>query len=91
MRFVVGQDYGEDSYHSHTQDAQEELFDKDSLHCTTSELSAQVRKANASNNPKATNGSFSVTTKFPASVSIASLLEAGKLVKPVGKKVIAEL
>ena len=45
-----------------------------------------MRKANASNNPKATYGSFSVTTKFPSSISIASLLEAGKLVKPVAKK-----
>ena len=45
-----------------------------------------MRKANASNNPKATYGSYSVTTKFPASVSIASLLEAGKLVKSVAKK-----
>lgn len=86
MRFVVGQDYGEGSYQSHTQDVQEELFDNDSLHCTTGALSAPVRKANASNNPKASYGSFSVTTKFPASVSIASLLEAGKLVKPVAKK-----
>ena len=86
MRFVVCQDYGEDSYHSHTQDVQEELFDNDSVHCTTGALSAPVRKANASNNPKATYGSFSVTTKFPSSVSIASLLEAGKLVKSVAKK-----
>ena len=62
MRFVVGQDYGEDYYHSHTQDVQEELFDNDSVHCTTGALSAPVRKANASNNPKATYGSFSLTT-----------------------------
>ena len=86
MRFVVGQDFGEDSYHSHTQVVLEELFDNDSLHCTTGALSAPVRKANASNNPKATYGSFSLTTKFPSSVSIASLLEAGNLVKPVAKK-----
>ena len=87
MRFVVCQDYGEDSYRSHTQDVQEELFDNESsLHCFNGALSAPVRKANASNNPKATYGSFSVTTKFPSSVSIASLLEAGKLVKPVAKK-----
>ena len=86
MRFVVGWNYGEDSHHSHTQDVQEELFDNDSLHCTTGALSTPARKANASNNPEATYGSFSVTTKFPASVSIASLLEAGKLVKPVAKK-----
>ena len=64
MRVVVGQDYGEDSYHSHTQVVLEELFDNDSLHCTTGALSAPVRKANASNNPKATYGSFSVTTSF---------------------------
>ena len=59
------------------------MFDNDSLHCTNGALSAPVRKANASNNPKATYGSFSAT-KFPASVSIASLKEAG-LVKPVAK------
>lgn len=64
----------------------QEMFDNDSVHCTTGVLSAPVRKANASNNPKATYGSFSVSTKFPVSVSIASLLEAGKLVKPVAKK-----
>ena len=69
MRFVVGQDFGKDSYHSHTQVVLEEFFDNDSLHCTTGALSAPVRKANASNNPSATCGSFSVTTKFPASVS----------------------
>ena len=68
MRFVVGQDYGEDSYHSHTQDVQEELFDNDSVHCTTGALSAPVRKGNASNNPKATYGSFSVSTKFPQEI-----------------------
>ena len=62
------------------------MFDNDSLHCFNGALSAPVRKANASNNPKATYVSFSVTTKFPASVSIASLLEAGKLVKSVAKK-----
>ena len=70
----------------HTQDVQEELFDNDSLHCFNGALSAPVRKANASNNPKATYGSYSVTTKFPTSVSIASLREAGKLVKSVAKK-----
>ena len=48
------------------------MFDNDSLHCFNGALSAPVRKANASNNPKATYGSFSVTIKFPASVSIAS-------------------
>ena len=79
---VTGTDHynGKDPYHSLTQDVHEELFDNDSLHCTTIALSAPVRKANASNNPKATYG------KFPASVSIALLLETGKLVKPVAKK-----
>ena len=58
-------------------------------HCTTGALSAPVRKANAVN-LKATYGSLSVS-KFPASVFIASLLEAGKIVQPVAKNVIPEL
>ena len=50
----------------------------------TGTSSAPVRKAHAPK-PKANYGSFSVTTQFPPSISIASLLEAGKLVKPVPK------
>ena len=82
--FVVGQDYGEDSTSSDTPDAQEVFFDDQSEQRITSTSSATVRKACAPK-PKANYGSFSVTTQFPPSVSIATLLEAGKLVKPVPK------
>ncbi|CAH3044238.1 unnamed protein product [Pocillopora meandrina] len=51
---------------------------------TTGASSAPVRKA-AAPKPKADYGRFSVTTQFPPSVSIASLLDAGKLIKPVTK------
>lgn len=84
LRFVVGQDYGEDSTSSDTPDVQEEFFDNYSVQRSTGASSAPVRKAGAPK-PKANYGSFSVTTQFPPSVSIASLLEAGKLVKPVAK------
>ena len=87
MQFVVGQYCCEDSYHSRTQDVQEELFDNDSLYYWCAICSSE--KANAGN-LKATYGSLSVT-KSPASVFITSLLEAGKIVQPVAKNVIPEL
>ena len=55
-----------------------------SINNTTGASSAPVRKT-ATPKPKANYESFSLTTQFPPSVSIASLLEAGKLVKPVAK------
>lgn len=84
MRFVVGQEYREDYPYSNTPDVQEEFLDNYSIHSTTGASSAPMRKA-AAPKPKANYGSFSVTTQFPPSVSIASLLDTGKLVKPVVK------
>lgn len=84
VRFVVGQDYGEDSTSSDTADVQEVFSDDQSVQRITGTSSAPVRKAGAPE-PKANYFSFSVTTQFPPSVSIATLLEVGKLVKPVAK------
>lgn len=84
MRFVVGQDYGEDSNSSDPTHVHEGFSDNSSFQRTTDASSAPVRKA-AAPKPKADYGRFSVTTQFPPSVSIASLLDAGKLIKPVTK------
>ena len=84
MRFVVGQDYREDYPSSCPPDEQEVFLDNYSINNTTGASSAPVRKT-ATPKTKANYESFSVTTQFSPSVSIASLLEAGKLVKPVAK------
>ena len=47
LRFVVGQDYGEDSTSSDTPDVQEEFFDNYSVQRSTGASSAPVRKAGA--------------------------------------------
>ena len=86
MRFVVGQDYSEDYPSSCSPDEQELFLDNYSINTTTGASSAPVRKtATPKPKPKANYESFSVTTQFPPFISIASLLEAGKLVKPVAK------
>ena len=84
MRFVVGQDYSEDYPSSCSPDEQELFLDNYSINNTTGASSAPVRKT-ATPKPKGSYESFSVTTQFLPSVSIASLLEAVKLVKPVAK------
>lgn len=84
MRFVVGQDYGEDSNSSDPTHVHEGFSDNSSFLRTTGASSAPVGEA-ATPKPKADYGRFSVTTQFPPSVSIASLLDAGKLIKPVTK------
>jgi len=84
VRFVVGQDYREDYPSSCSPDEQEVFLDNYSINNTTGASSAPVRKT-ATPKPKANYESFSVTTQFSPSVSIQSLLEAGKLVKPVAK------
>ena len=84
MRFAVGQDYSEDYPSSCSRDEQELFLDNYSINNTTGASSAPVRKT-ATPKPKGNYESFSVTTQFLPSVSIASLLEAGKLVKPVAK------
>ena len=82
MQFVVGQHCCEDSYHSRTQDVQEELFDNDSLYYWRAICSSEKSKCRRSQ---------SKLWKFSASVFIASLLDSGEIVQPVAKNFIPEL
>lgn len=83
--FVVAQDYREDSTSYDSPDVQEVFSEDQSQQNITGTSSVpSVKKAGASK-PKANYFSFSVTTQFLSSISIAILLEAGKLVKPVAK------
>lgn len=79
VRFVVGQDYGEDSLKVLCSEHPNEV----SKYQAGSASSSLRRGARSEPGPSLTT--FSMTTQFPASVSIAHLLEAGKLVKPPTK------
>lgn len=83
MRFVVGQDNcGEDYFSSWNK---EELDESYSIPKSSDGASAAA-EGRATAKPGANYGTFSMATEFPASVSIATLLEAGKLVRPTSKK-----